>query len=86
MADQRTKPHGVNNFFTNRPTTLPITGENFHPSYLLTPGDYTKLLLTTPELDNQARGFTTPELINALSGGMVQFDERNSPGGFLRVN
>lgn len=79
MADQRSMQKEINNFSSNRPTTLPILSQTFQNNSQFTPGDYSKLLLTTPELDFQARGFTTPELINALAGA-TSMDEQNAPG------
>ncbi|CAF0867298.1 unnamed protein product [Rotaria sordida] len=51
---------------SSRPNTLSIDGQRNSNTALFTPGDYTNLLLSTPELDNRLRGYTTPDLINAF--------------------
>lgn len=62
-----------------RPTTL-LIGEQYGTNPILfTPGDFTKIQVSTPELDGRARGYTTPELINVLSGSNG-FHEQISPG------
>ena len=62
-----------------RPTTLPIGEQYVTNTIQFTPGDLTKIQMSTPELDGRARGYTTPELINALSGS-IGFNEQISPG------
>ncbi|CAF3230067.1 unnamed protein product [Rotaria sp. Silwood2] len=52
---------------SSRPNTLPIGGQCGSNTVLFTPGDYNNLLLSTPEMDNRLRGYTTPDLINALA-------------------
>lgn len=64
---------------SSRPSTLPLGGQRTVSSILLTPNDYNKLLLNTPELDEKLRGYTiissttptiqlqTPDLINAIT-------------------
>lgn len=64
---------------SSRPSTLQLgTGQRSFPSILLTPGDYSKLRLSTPELDDKARTYTiissttptvqlqTPDVINGI--------------------
>jgi hypothetical protein len=64
---------------SSRPSTLQLSGQRMPNSILLTPNDYNKLLLTTPELDEKLRGYTivsnttptvqlqTPDIINAIT-------------------
>jgi hypothetical protein len=64
---------------SSRPSTLQLGGQRMGNSILLTPNDYNKLLLSTPELDEKLRGYTiisnttptvqlqTPDLINAIT-------------------
>jgi len=64
---------------SSRPSTLQLGGQRMASSILLTPNDYNKLLLSTPELDEKLRGYTiisnttptvqlqTPDLINAIT-------------------
>jgi hypothetical protein len=64
---------------SSRPSTLQLGGQRMGNSMLLTPNDYNKLLLSTPELDEKVRGYTiisnttptvqlqTPDLINAIT-------------------
>jgi hypothetical protein len=64
---------------SSRPSTLQLGGQRMASSILLTPNDYNKLLLSTPELDEKLRGYTiisnttptvqlqTPDLINAIA-------------------
>jgi predicted nucleic acid-binding Zn-ribbon protein len=64
---------------SSRPSTLQLGGQRMANSILLTPNDYNKLLLNTPELDEKLRGYTiisnttptiqlqTPDLINAIT-------------------
>jgi hypothetical protein len=64
---------------SSRPSTLQLSGQRMASSILLTPNDYNKLLLSTPELDEKLRGYTiisnttptiqlqTPDLINAIT-------------------
>jgi hypothetical protein len=64
---------------SSRPSTLQLGGQRMANSILLTPNDYSKLLLNTPELDEKLRGYTiisnttptlqlqTPDLINAIT-------------------
>jgi len=64
---------------SSRPSTLQLGGQRMGSSILLTPNDYNKLLLSTPELDEKLRGYTiisnqtptvqlqTPDLINAIT-------------------
>jgi hypothetical protein len=64
---------------SSRPSTLQLGGTCLTGSILLTPNDYSKLLLTTPELDDKLRTYTiisnttptvqlqTPDLINAIT-------------------
>jgi hypothetical protein len=64
---------------SSRPSTLQLGGQRMGNSILLTPNDYNKLLLSTPELDDKLRGYTiisnttptiqlqTPDLINAIT-------------------
>lgn len=64
---------------SSRPSTLQLGGQRMANSILLTPNDYNKLLLSTPELDEKLRGYTiisnttptvqlqTPDLINAIT-------------------
>lgn len=66
---------------STRPSTLPFNGQRFNPQSLFTPGDYDKMLLSTPELEARVRGYTTPELINSLTTPTVT-DEQPSPGLF----
>ena len=62
-----------------RPSTLLFNGQRLTHQLLFTPNDYDKLILSTPELDARARGYTTPELINALTT-TSNTDEQPSPG------
>src|ERR1700722_1685316 len=43
---------------SSRPSTLQLGGQRMGSSILLTPNDYNKLLLSTPELDEKLRGYT----------------------------
>jgi hypothetical protein len=64
---------------SSRPSTLHLGGQRVANSILFTPNDYSKLLLSTPELDDKLRGYTiisnttptiqlqTPDLINAIT-------------------
>ncbi|CAF1679583.1 unnamed protein product [Adineta ricciae] len=64
---------------SSRPSTLQLGGQRMGNSILLTPSDYNKLLLSTPELDEKLRGYTivsnttptvqlqTPDIINAIT-------------------
>ena len=64
---------------SSRPSTLQLSGQHIPRSIVLTPSDYNKLLLTTPELDEKLRNYTivssgtptvqlqTPDLINAIA-------------------
>ncbi|UJR26181.1 hypothetical protein I4U23_007524 [Adineta vaga] len=64
---------------SSRPSTLQLGGQRMGSSILLTPSDYSKLLLSTPELDEKLRGYTivsnttptvqlqTPDIINAIT-------------------
>ena len=64
---------------SSRPSTLQLGGQRLGTSILLTPNDYNKLLLSTPELDEKLRAYTiisnttptvqlqTPDLINAIA-------------------
>jgi len=64
---------------SSRPSTLQLGGSRMTSSILLTPNDYNKLILSTPELDEKLRGYTiisnttptiplqTPDIINAIT-------------------
>ncbi|CAF0814120.1 unnamed protein product [Adineta ricciae] len=64
---------------SSRPSTLQLGGLRMGSSILLTPSDYNKLTLSTPELDEKLRGYTivsnttptvqlqTPDIINAIT-------------------
>ena len=64
---------------SSRPSSLQLGGSRMNTSILLTPNDYNKLLLSTPELDEKLRGYTiissttptvqlqTPDIINAIT-------------------
>ena len=69
---------------SSRPSTLQFDGPRGHHALLLTPNDYSKLLLSTPELDARARGYTTPDLINALAA-QCNTDGQSSPSEFDRI-
>jgi len=62
-----------------RPSTLPINGQRANDPSLFTPNDYSKLFLSTPEIDERLRGYTTPDLINALTTQTAN-DGQPSPG------
>jgi len=62
-----------------RPSTLPINQQRANNPSLFTPNDYNKLLLSTPEIDDRLRGYTTPDLINALTTQTAN-DGQASPG------
>ena len=66
---------------SSRPSTLQFDGPRGHHALMLTPNDYSKLLLSTPELDARARGYTTPDLINALAA-QCNADGQSSPSEF----
>jgi hypothetical protein len=63
---------------SSRPSTLILNGRLNNPS-VFTPTDYNKLLLSTPEIDDRLRGYTTPDLINALAT-QTGNDGQPSPG------
>lgn len=81
---------------SSRPSTLQLGGQRMASSILLTPNDYNKLLLTTPELDDKLRGYTiisnttptiqlqTPDIINAIAAQPANItfavDGQPSPG------
>lgn len=50
-----------------RPNTLSINAQRSTNPPLFTPNDYGKFFLSTPEVDETLRGYTTPDLINALT-------------------
>ncbi|CAM4763268.1 unnamed protein product [Rotaria magnacalcarata] len=64
---------------SSRPSTLQLGGHRMLNSMLLTPSDYNKLILSTPELDEKLRNYTiissttptvqlqTPDLMNGIS-------------------
>lgn len=64
---------------SSRPRTLQLSGSRMGSSILLTPGDYNKLVLNTPELDERLRNYAivssgtptiqlqTPDLINVIA-------------------
>lgn len=64
---------------SSRPSTLQLGGQRMGNSILLTPSDYNKLILSTPELDDRLRNYTiissttptvqlqTPDVINAIA-------------------
>jgi len=62
-----------------RPSTLSINQQRANNPSLFTPNDYNKLLLSTPEIDDRLRGYTTPDLINALTTQTAN-DGQTSPG------
>jgi len=64
---------------SHRPSTLPINGPHPNDPSFFTPNDYCKLFLSTPEIDDRLRGYTTPDLINALATQTAN-DEQPSPG------
>ena len=79
---------------SSRPSTLQLGGQRLGSSILLTPNDYNKLLLSTPELDEKLRAYTiisnttptvqlqTPDLINAISAqpaGSITFVADGQP-------
>jgi hypothetical protein len=64
---------------SHRPSTLPINGPHPNDPSFFTPNDYSKLFLSTPEIDDRLRGYTTPDLINALATQTAN-DEQPSPG------
>jgi hypothetical protein len=64
---------------STRPSTLPINGQRTNDPLLFTPNDYNKLYLSTPEMDERLRGYTTPDLINALTTQAAN-DGQPSPG------
>ena len=81
---------------SSRPSTLQLGGQRMASSILLTPNDYNKLLLSTPELDDKLRGYTiisnttptiqlqTPDIINAIAAQPANItfavDGQPSPG------
>jgi hypothetical protein len=65
---------------SHRPSTLPINGQHSNDPSFFTPNDYGKLFLSTPEIDERLRGYTTPDLINALTTQTAGNDEQPSPG------
>ena len=81
---------------SSRPSTLQLGGQRMASSILLTPNDYNKLLLSTPELDDKLRGYTiisnttptiqlqTPDIINAITAQPANItfavDGQPSPG------
>lgn len=82
---------------SSRPSTLQLGGSRMNNPMLLTPNDYNKLLLSTPELDDKLRAYTiipnstptvqlqTPDIINAITGTNATFvaDAQPSPGLFV---
>jgi len=64
---------------TSRPNTLLINDQRANNSLLFTPNDYNKFLLSTPEIDDRLRGYTTPDLINAFVTQSTN-NEQPSPG------
>ena len=79
---------------SSRPSTLQLGGQRMASSILLTPNDYNKLLLSTPELDDKVRGYTivsnttptlqlqTPDIINAIAAqptGSILFATDGQP-------
>jgi hypothetical protein len=66
---------------STRPNTLPINAQRTMNPSLFTPNDYNKLFLSTPEMDDRLRGYTTPDLINALTQPIN--DGQPSPGLFI---
>ncbi|CAF1621431.1 unnamed protein product [Rotaria magnacalcarata] len=67
---------------TSRPNTLQIDGQHISNAMLFTPSDYNSLSLSTPELDSRLRGFTTPELLNALEM-QTPINEQSSTGSHI---
>jgi len=61
---------------STRPNTLPI-----NDSTLFTSNDYSKYFFATSEVDERLRGYTTPDLINALTTQIAN-DGQPSPGLF----
>ncbi|CAF0794955.1 unnamed protein product [Rotaria sp. Silwood1] len=85
---------------SSRPSTLQLTGQRMANSILLTPNDYNKLLLSTPELDEKLRNYTivsnttptvqlqTPDLINAItnqSGNNITFASDGQPSPGVKI-
>ena len=86
---------------SSRPSTLQLGGQRMASSILLTPNDYNKLLLTTPELDEKVRGYTivsnttptlqlqTPDIINAIAAqpaGSILFAADGQPSPGLTAS
>jgi hypothetical protein len=69
---------------SSRPNTLPINGQRTNNPALFTPSDYNKFFLSTPEVDDTLRGYSTPDLINALSTQPMN-DGQPSPGLFTKI-
>ena len=85
---------------SSRPSTLQLGGHRMANSILLTPNDYNKLLLNTPELDEKLRGYTiisnttptlqlqTPDLINAITAqpaGNITFAADGQPSPGVKI-
>ncbi|CAF2358230.1 unnamed protein product [Rotaria sp. Silwood2] len=85
---------------SSRPSTLQLTGQRMANSILLTPNDYNKLLLSTPELDEKLRNYTivsnttptiqlqTPDLLNAIanqSGSNITFSSDGQPSPGVKI-
>ena len=68
---------------SSRPSTLQLGAQRNYKSILLTPNDYNKLVLSTPELDDKVRTYTiisnttptvqlqTPDLIGGITTQML---------------
>lgn len=81
---------------SSRPSSLQLGGQRLTSSMLLTPNDYNKLVLSTPELDDKLRGYTiisnttptvqlqTPDLLSAIAAqpasNLFASDGQPSPG------
>ncbi|CAF0755713.1 unnamed protein product [Rotaria sordida] len=85
---------------SSRPSTLQLTGQRMAGSILLTPNDYNKLILSTPELDEKLRNYTivsnttptvqlqTPDLINAItnqSSSNITFASDGQPSPGVKI-
>lgn len=66
---------------SNRPSTLLINAQRPNDPSLFTPNDYNNFFLSTPEVHDRLRGYTTPDLINALATQTAN-DGQPSPGLF----
>ncbi|CAF0773922.1 unnamed protein product [Didymodactylos carnosus] len=74
-----------------RPNSLDIHRQTVPGHSMLTPGDYSKLVLSTPELDEKLRGYTnivtntstptvqlqTPDLINSITNALSQQQQQS---------